>query len=66
MTEAEIMELINLKRRTLEDYRTANPNSSALKVLEDEIKELESSLAKASAPQRRTGERKIFLDECSG
>jgi cell division FtsZ-interacting protein ZapD len=46
MTEAEIMEQINKKRSTLEQYRTAPPaDSTVVKVLEDEIKTLESSLS---------------------
>lgn len=65
MTEAEIMELINVKRNTLEQHRSQNPNDKGIVVttLEKEIKELESSLAKAAAPKR---ERKVFLDECAG
>jgi hypothetical protein len=68
MTEAEIMELINIKRHTLEEYRTAKPavSNAALKVLEDEIKTLEISLAKASSAPKRPGEKKVFLDECAG
>ncbi len=68
MTEAETLELINIKRHTLEEYRAANPPVSAttLKVLEDEIKTLETSLAKASASPKKKGERKVFLDECAG
>jgi hypothetical protein len=62
MTEAETMELINVKRHSLEELRSANPTSSAAAVLEKEIQELESSLAKA-APKRQ---RKVFLDECAG
>jgi hypothetical protein len=65
MTEAEMMEVINVKRQTLEQQRTTNPNSVVLKVLEGEIKELEINLAKAAAP-KRTGQKKIFLDECAG
>jgi hypothetical protein len=66
MTEAEIMELINLKRSTLEEYRGKAVSATTLKVLEDEIKTLEISLAKASAPKPATGQKKIFLDECAG
>jgi hypothetical protein len=67
MTEAEIMELINFKRNSLEQYRSANnaDNSAVVKILENEIKELESSLAKVSAAPKRSG-KKIFLDECAG
>ncbi len=62
MTEAETMELINVKRQSLESLRASNADSSAVAVLEKEIQELESSLAKA-APKRQ---RKVFLDECAG
>ena len=66
MTEAEIMELINLKRRSLEDYKgMKTASATTVKVLEDEIKTLEISLARASAP-KPTGQKKIFLDECAG
>jgi hypothetical protein len=65
MTEAEMMELINIKRQTLEQTRAANPKSAVLAVLEGEIKQLEVGLAKAAAP-KRTGQKKIFLDECAG
>lgn len=65
MTEAEMIELINIKRQTLEQQRAANPNSALLGVLEGEIKQLEANLAKATAP-KRTGQKKIFLDECAG
>ncbi len=65
MTEAEMIELINIKRQTLEQQRAANPNSAVLSVLEGEIKQLEANLAKAAAP-KRSGQKKIFLDECAG
>ena len=65
MTEAETLELINLKRHTLEEYRGKSVSATTLKVLEDEIKALELSLAKASTP-KPTGTKKVFLDECAG
>lgn len=66
MTEAEIMELINIKRRSLEEYKASkSATATTTKVLEDEIKSLEVSLAKAAAP-KKTGEKKVFLDECAG
>jgi hypothetical protein len=67
MTEAEILELINIKRNSLEQYRSSGSadNSAVVKILENEIKELESSLAKAAAAPKRTG-KKVFLDECAG
>jgi hypothetical protein len=68
MTQAEIMELINIKRHSLEDLRLSNPviSPTTVKVLEDEIKTLELSLARASAAPKRSGEKKVFLDECAG
>lgn len=66
MTEAEVMEQITKKRATLEQYKTSSPPASAslVKALEDEIKQLESSLAGAApAPRKR---RTAFLDECAG
>ncbi|MBI4296294.1 MAG: hypothetical protein HY667_04160 [Chloroflexi bacterium] len=67
MTQAEIMELINIKRNMLEQHRAANPadTSAVVKILENEIKELETSLAKASPAPKRS-EKKVFLDECAG
>ena len=66
MTEAEIMELINLKRHSLEEYRSGKSvSASTLKVLEDEVKTLELSLARAAAP-KPSGQKKVFLDECAG
>ncbi len=66
MTEAEIMELINIKRRSLEEYKAGKSASpTTVKVLEDELRSLEVSLAKAAAP-KKTGEKKVFLDECAG
>ncbi len=67
MTEAEIMEQINAKKRALETYRgsSASPNAASIKALEDEIKQLESSLTGSqSAPKRPR--RTAFLDECAG
>ncbi len=66
MTEAEIMELINIKRRSLEEYKAVKSASpTTVKVLEDELRSLEISLAKAAAP-KKTGDKKVFLDECAG
>jgi hypothetical protein len=66
MTEAEIMEQINSKKALLENYHDGKleGNATTVKTLEDEIKQLESSLASVSAtPKRR---RSAFLDECAG
>ena len=65
MTEAEMIELINIKRQTLEAQRSANPDSPVLKLLESEIKTLETDLAKASAA-KKPARKKMFLDECAG
>jgi hypothetical protein len=60
------MEQINKKRSTLEQYRTAPPaDSTVVKVLEDEIKTLESSLSGTQAAPKRP-RRTAFLDECAG
>jgi hypothetical protein len=67
MTQAEIMELINIKRQALEQRLLSNPNDTGpiVKILQSEIKELETSLIKStSAPGKR--ETKVFLDECAG
>ena len=67
MTQAEIMELINIKRQALETRLLNNPNDNGpiVKILQGEIKDLETSLIKASsAPAKR--ETKVFLDECAG
>lgn len=62
MSEAEVMELIKEKREDLERRKSESTASgSLLKVLEDEIKELESSLEK---PEQRV--EQTFLDECAG
>ncbi len=67
MTQAEIMELINIKRQALEQRLLSNPNDNGpiVKILQGEIKDLEMSLIKASAPAKKS-ERKVFLDECAG
>jgi hypothetical protein len=67
MTQAEIMELLNLKRQTLEQRRLNNPtdNGPVVKILENEIKDLELSLVKASSANKKS-ETKVFLDECAG
>ena len=67
MTEAEIMEQLTKKRTTLEQYKSSNPpvGESQVKVLEDEIKQLETSLSNPEAKPRRA-RRTAFLDECAG
>jgi hypothetical protein len=67
MTEAEVMEKLNQKRATLEQYKSGSvtASESEVKALEDEIKELEASLSNAGARPRRP-RRTAFLDECAG
>jgi hypothetical protein len=66
MTEAEIMEQINKKKGTLEQYRQGNPpaSGSLVKALEDEIKQLETGLSSGQPAPKRV--RRAFLDECAG
>ena len=61
--EAELLEYINKKRYTLEDYRAGNPrvSNSLLKVLEQELRDLEYALASEDA-----GLKKVLLDKCAG
>jgi len=66
MTTAETMEQLNAEKAALEQYRTSNPPADveAVKKLEEEIKQLESTLGSSqTAPRRR---RAAFLDECAG
>ncbi len=64
MTEAEIMEQINKKKTSLEQARSSN-NATAVKTLEEEIKQLEASLTSGQAAPKRP-RRTAFLDECAG
>ena len=64
MTEAEIMEKINKKKTSLEQARSSN-NATAVKTLEEEIKQLEASLTSGQAAPKRP-RRTAFLDECAG
>ena len=66
MTEAEIMEKLTQKRSVLEQYRSSNTASAAqVKTVEDEIRELETSLTTTQAEPKRK-RRTAFLDECAG
>jgi hypothetical protein len=60
--EAELLEYINQKRVTLEEYRAGNPrvSDSLLKVLEAELTELEYAFARADAEIK-----KVLLDRCA-
>ncbi len=65
MSEAEVMDLIKEKREDLERRRSESTASgSLLKVLEDEIKELEASIEKPAESKPRV--EQAFLDECAG
>lgn len=61
--EAELLEYINKKRYTFEDYRAGNPrvSNSLLKVLEQELRDLEYALASEDASLK-----KVLLDKCAG
>jgi hypothetical protein len=63
MIEAELLEYINKKRYTLEDYRAGNPrvSNSLLKLLEQELRDLEYALATEDASLK-----KVLLDKCAG
>lgn len=66
MTTAEIMEQLNTKKEALDKCKTSNPpaDPGLIKQLEEEIKQLESTLGTSqTAPRRR---RAAFLDECAG
>jgi hypothetical protein len=60
--EAELLEYINLKRITLEEYRAGNPrvSTSLIKVLAAELLELEYGFARADAEVK-----KVLLDKCA-
>jgi len=65
MADAEIKELIKEKREDLEKRRAESSTSSTLlKVLENEIEELEASLSESSSGEPRI--EQAFLDECAG
>ncbi|MBI4296295.1 MAG: hypothetical protein HY667_04165 [Chloroflexi bacterium] len=59
---AQVVEYINKKRYTLEDYRSGHPpvSRSLLKVLEDELQELELAFARADGNLK-----KVLLDKCA-
>lgn len=63
MIEAELLEYINKKRYTLEEYHSGNPrvSNSLLKVLEQELRDLEYALASEDASLK-----KVLLDKCAG
>jgi hypothetical protein len=62
MLEAELLEYIIKKRYTLEEYRAGHPrvSKSLIRVLEDELHELEYALATDDANLK-----KVLLDKCT-
>ena len=65
MTEAETLELIKIKKEELARKRAeAGINPSLLKVLEEEVKTLETSVPSAASKPKRP--QQTFLDECAG
>ncbi len=66
MTEAEVMELIKVKKEDLASRRSqAGVSSSLLKTLEEEIKKLESSLPNTGAEAKPKRRQQTFLDACA-
>ena len=63
MVEAELIEYLNKKRYTLEEYRAGNPrvSKSLIKILETELKDIEYALAIQDASLQ-----KVLLDKCAG
>ena len=62
INDAEILELINKAYYELERSRAANASSSLIKVLEEDIKELELIFATSVAERM---EKRAFLDQCA-
>jgi hypothetical protein len=60
--EAALLEYINKKRETLEDYRAGNPpvSKSLMKVLEEELLDLEYAFARADEKVK-----KVLVDKCA-
>jgi len=61
MREAELLELIVAKHNELEEYHSMDVSSSLVKLLEEEIKELETIFATNDTKRL---ELRIFLDTC--
>ncbi len=63
MLEAQLIEYINKKRYTLEEYRAGNPkvSKSLMRILENELLELEWGLACHDATIK-----KVLVDKCAG
>ncbi len=60
--EVALLEYINQKRVTLEEYRAGNPavSKSLMKVLEEELLELEYAFARADEKIK-----KVLVDKCA-
>jgi hypothetical protein len=61
--ESQLLEYINQKRYTLEEYKAGNPrvSKSLMRILENELHELEWALASKDASIK-----KVLLDKCAG
>jgi len=62
MDDAKILELINKAYRELERSRAASASGSLIRVLEEDIKELELIFATSDAERM---EKRAFLDQCA-
>lgn len=62
INDAEILELINKAYRELERSKAAHASSSLIRVLEEDIKELELIFATSDAERM---EKRAFLDQCA-
>ena len=62
INDAEILELINRAYQELERSRAVNASTSLIRVLEDDIKELELIFATSDAERM---EKRAFLDQCA-
>ncbi len=62
MDDAKILELINRAYQELERSRAANASTSLIRVLEEDIKELELIFATSDAERM---EKRAFLDQCA-
>ena len=62
INDSEILELINKAYHELERSKAANASSSLIRVLEEDIKELELIFATSDAERM---EKRVFLDQCA-
>jgi hypothetical protein len=63
LVQAQLVEYLTRKRYTLDDYRAGRPrvSRSLLRVLEEELLDLEWQFARADANMK-----KVLLDVCAG